>query len=63
MDNERFGASVDVEDGRYIYVGPIQSKPRYQDDFNSTIDYLKNDIVKYQDSYGKQVEYKVLKLV
>ena len=57
MDNERFGASVDVsEDGRYIYVGSPHAskvKTRYQDDFITTIDYLKNDIVKYQDSLWK----------
>ena len=44
------------EDGRYIYVGSPHAskvKTRYQDDFITTIDYLKNDIVKYQDSLWK----------
>ena len=54
MDKERFGASVDVsEDGKYIYVGSPHAskvKTRYQDEFITTINYLKNDIVKYDDS-------------
>ena len=54
MDGERFGASVDIsEDGKYIYVGsPSASKvkTRYQDEFITTTNYLKNDIVSYDNS-------------
>ena len=54
LDGERFGASVDVsEDGQYIYVGSPNAshvKTRYQDDYVSTQDYLKNDIVKYDNA-------------
>ena len=54
MDKERFGASVDVsEDGKYIYVGSPHAskvKTRFQDEFIETLDYLKNDIVKYDNS-------------
>ena len=57
LPGERFGASVDVsEDGKYIYVGsPFAShvKTRYKDDYIETKDYLKNDIVKHQDSLWK----------
>ena len=57
MDKERFGASVDVsEDGKYIYVGSPHAskvKTRYQDQFITTTDYLKNDIVKYDNSLWK----------
>ena len=57
MDKERFGASVDVsEDGKYIYVGSYAFKvktryPRFK--FITTTDYLKNDIVKYENSSWK----------
>ena len=57
LDDERFGASVDVsEDGKYIYVGSPHAshvKTRYQDEFVTTTDYLKNDIVKYEGALWK----------
>ena len=59
LPGERFGASVEVsEDGKYIYVGSPNAshvKTRYQDDFVATLDYLKNDIVKYDNQLWRAV--------
>ena len=71
LDGERFGASVYVsEDGKYIYVGSKHLQNKISKMTIFTQDYLKNDIVKYDNAIwqlrgieGEEFQYNLIVLL